>query len=118
MTDAIGIGFFQMDNLVRNRIPFCLFTIDVEFDALYKGQELEHIKRYEHCLNHASSTEVHHILETKKYRKIDPVLVVCQNGIQSRDLANQLGVLGYLNCYFVEGGFDQLRQSSREADRI
>jgi hypothetical protein len=115
MNDAIGIGHFQLDNLVRNRVPFCLFLMDVSLAEVYKGPELEHIKRYGVICDTTFSVESGiKILEERKYRTIDPVVVICGDGVLSHKWADQLSQKGFLNCYYVENGMSQLEASSRD----
>jgi len=115
MTEAIGIGFFQFDNLVKNRVPFCLFLMGVECSLLYKGQELDHIERYGLKTDLSFSAQsAKSELEAKKYRPMDPVVFVCSDGKLSKVVADELGAFGFMNCFFVEGGFRQLVNSSQE----
>jgi hypothetical protein len=115
MNDAIGIGYFQFDNLVRSRVPFCLFRFEVSLAGIYKGPELEHIDRYGiACERSFATTAGIRILEERRYRTIDPVLVICSDGVQSKKWADELSRKGYINCYFVEGGLAQLETSSRD----
>ncbi len=116
MTDAIGIGFFQFDNLVRNRIPFCLFLLSVDCAKIYKGPELEHILRYSLTSDLNFSAEAAQAeLQKRKFRPMDPVVIVCDDGLASKKVADSLGTLGFINCFFVEGGFAQLQQSIHES---
>lgn len=116
MTDAIGIGFFQFDNLVRNRIPFCLFLMSVDCSQIYKGPELEHIQRYGFATGKDLTSEnAHKELLNRKFRAMDPVVVLCDDGATSKQLADALGGLGFINSFFVEGGFVHLQHSIRES---
>lgn len=109
MDEAIGIGFFQFDNLIRNRVPFAFFNYNCDFSSIYSGQEATHVQRY--------SLSVENPIESIKainYRNIDPVLFICRDGSVSKDKANDLCKHGFINCYYVEGGFSQLLKSYQE----
>ena len=109
MNEAIGIGFFQFDNLIKNRIPCAIFNEGIDFSQLYGNQEIQHINRYSMDINSIESS-----LESLKYRKIDPVLFICPNGSSSEIKAQTLAKKGYINCYFLIGGFAAALESSRE----
>lgn len=115
MADAIGIGFFQVDNLVRNRVPMCLLSICANFESLYGGLELDHILRYsQSILDPENTKEVLRLLQERRVRSTDPILVVCSDGKRSQMLASLLGSHDFANCYYVVGGFEQLLVSARE----
>jgi rhodanese-related sulfurtransferase len=109
MSEAIGIGFFQFDNLVKNKVPCVYFVFDCKIETICNQQELEHIRRYQ--LNHLQPFEE---LEEKKYRKIDPILCLCEDGLKSKSLADELSLQGFINAYFVEGGLVKLLQDQKQ----
>jgi rhodanese-related sulfurtransferase len=115
MSDAIGIGFFQVDNLIRNRVPLNLFLMDVSLEGIFVGPELGHIQRYGSELRpDVQLDSVHNLIKARQSRLMDPVLVICKDGRESKKIADQLGAHGYINCYFVEGGLSHLQQSFHE----
>lgn len=115
MGDAIGIGYFQFDNLVRNRVPFCLFSCAIDFSAMYKGQEMAHIRQHLQLIEGEQGIlQITKSLAEMNFRKIDPLIIICASGERSQGLAEELCQEGYLNCYFVEGGYSQLLRSSQQ----
>jgi rhodanese-related sulfurtransferase len=105
----MGIGFFQFDNLVRNRVPFALACDGIDFSALYSGVELEHLMRYVLPLDAGPDIlEIILRLQARRYQAQDPVVCLCLKGDKSKEWANQLESRGFTNCYFVEGGFEVL----------
>ena len=110
MSQAIGIGYFQFDNLIRNRIPVLITSLDVSVQDLYQSLEREHIQRHLFALAKEPSLQDLLVgITDRKLRLIDAVLVICKNGQHSQSLADQLGARGYINTYFVQGGFESLQ---------
>ena len=116
MNEAMGIGFFQFDNLVRNRVPFALVLEQLDFSSMFQGQDLDHIKKYGMIFDvKASVPEIVLKLQSRHYQAHDPVILICAKGDQSKVWAAQLAAMGFKNCYFVEGGFAALQVGFHES---
>lgn len=109
---SLPIGFFQFDNLVRNRVPFYFISTGISFDEVYSGPELEHLKRYRTEVTFEVS-EILKDLEQKNLPKHHAVLVLCEDGKRSKSLADQLGEAGYSNCFYVLDGWAGIKAEAR-----
>lgn len=113
MADAIKIGFFQFDNLVRNRVPFHLISIHCDFEKFYKSVDLTHIQNYEIQLNFDPSLDqVLEIFEKKHIRQETPMVFVCGDGKLSKRWSEVMSDLGYTNVYFLENGVQAFSSKS------
>lgn len=101
------ISFFQFDNLIRNRIPFLLLNLTEETPRLYSQALYQ--KHLEAMENKTNKTQALALLSQKSYPKHEAILVLCQNGNQSCELATSLEKDGYLNVFFVKGGLETLK---------
>lgn len=99
------IGWFQFENLVKNRIPFLLINLGVDFTGLYQGFYQSHLESQMMTSNEKSA------LNDVKERKIPAhhaILVVCQDGSQSALVIDQLESAGYLNVFYAKAGLTGL----------
>lgn len=125
------IGHFQFENLIQNRIPFLL---------LHFGQDLKEIFQPHHlALAQATRIDVREKLKPspalKKfifrqefessslqgliselqgqgYSKDHAVVVLCEKGDSSESLVKAFLESGFQNCFYVLGGFEQLKQEA------
>jgi rhodanese-related sulfurtransferase len=101
------IGFFQFDNLIRNRIPFVILNLGVELKGLYK------IPLYQNHMENLSisATKATAVaeLEKKNLPKHEAVLVVCPTGVDSSQVVDDLEKAGYTNVFFIKNGFESLK---------
>lgn len=105
----IGIGLFQLKNLLKNEIPFTyLFVGDeeqlksVELDVLKLAVAVQENSVIEHISQRASD-------------KLSPILITCQTGTISMRVAEKLTQLSYRNVYIVDGGVDQLKTEHEDS---
>ncbi len=108
---SLPIGFFQFENLVRNRVPFYFVSTPVSFEEVYSGQELAHLKRYLAEVGF-DMTSIVKDLEQKNLPKHHAILVMCADGKQSEPIADQLGEAGYSNCFYVLDGWAGVKAES------
>lgn len=109
---SLPIGFFQFDNLVRNRVPFYFVSTGVSFEEVYSGPELEHLKRYL-AESPFEASSILNDLEKKILPKHHAVLVLCENGIESKKMADQLGEAGFSNCFYVLDGWAGIKAEAK-----
>ena len=115
MVEAMGIGFFQFDNLVRNRVPFALVNLGLGLDEIYAGVELKHIQQFSLPLELPIGVlDIIVKLQARHYQAQDPVICLCENGQKSKFWADELEKRGFRNCYYVEGGSEGLLKEFRE----
>jgi rhodanese-related sulfurtransferase len=98
---ANEIGFFQLNNLIKNRIPFSLVTIEVNLTEHYSGIEKNHIEQNQIAFENASFNS----------ESIDKAIVfICMDGQKSYQAAAELESKGFKNVFMVTGGLQQLLQ--------
>jgi rhodanese-related sulfurtransferase len=108
MSQALPIGFFQFDNLVRGRVPFLLLRPEMDVESAYGVMERMHLRNFSLVIDKLELPQAESALAERKARKEDPVVVLDQTGDQSKKLANALAEAGHLNVYFVLGGWEEI----------
>ena len=101
------IGWFQFENLVKNRVPFLLLNLGVDLSGLFQGLEQKHVRSLE------IQTTATRALEDLKKRSQDfkyAVIVLCPKGDESAPLVHAVEAAGYLNVYSIHGGLQGLIQ--------
>lgn len=104
-SSPLSLGFFQFDNLVRNKIPFLLLTAKIDLDPYFGVLERLHLKNYSVLLEEFSVPEAVSALSEKQAGKEHPLVILCEDGKKSELLARSLASQNYLNVYFFSGGF-------------
>jgi rhodanese-related sulfurtransferase len=101
-----SIGFFQFDNLIKNRIPFILINLTEKPVQIY-SQSLyqQHLTQVEVI---TTSAQVLPSLNLRQHPKHEALLVICHDGSASPGIAQELEQSGYLNVFYVEGGLNTL----------
>ncbi len=108
MNQALPLGFFQFDNLVKGRVPFFLLRPDMDVESVYGVMEKMHLRNFSLILEKLELPHAQTALDERKARKEDPVVVLDQTGEQAKKLAQSLADAGYLNIYFVLGGWQEI----------
>lgn len=108
---AQSIGYFQFDNLVKGRVGFVFLNFGVETHAVYPHifkmhLESRQLQLPQGDLKTASMEDI--LLAMNHYPKEIAVIVLCQNGVKSAEVAQALEDAGYMNTYFIKGGWDQV----------
>lgn len=100
------IGYFQLDNLVRNRVPFFLLNLDADFSHFYS--ELIYQRHLEAQLVATTAARLWADLEARGIEKASAIVVVCTSGKASLQIYNALEKKGFSNVFWVSGGFQSL----------
>jgi rhodanese-related sulfurtransferase len=106
------ISFFQLDNLIRNRVPFTLLNLGPSLLDLYTSIFKMHLEISETLTNEIS---VFQVLEEKKVPKDAALVLICEDGKTSAKLLSQLEKKSYTNVYVINGGYQQLMTERSEA---
>lgn len=110
MSHMVGqIGYFQLSNLVRNKVPFSLLALD--FDPAFEEASVQVKADLQKLVNLASRTTVGALkghLQEKGVRPEHPIVLVCQQGADSAEASEQLIAAGFLNVFYVRGGWAAL----------
>ena len=99
------ISFYQLDNLVVNRVPFMFYNMGPSIKSWYENVSRLHLETYEKLLPH---NEVTADLIQNKIPLNYAIVLVCENGQNSSQLADHLAAMSYTNVYVVDGGYQQM----------
>lgn len=100
---------FQFDNLVKGRIPFAFFNLDVDISTAYAHVYKYHLESLRLSIpEDLSADPLFEFLKKQKFPSDFAMVVVCQTGQRSRDLALLLESGGYKNVFYIEGGWVRL----------
>ena len=92
-----SIGFFQIENLINNKVAFLFFNLSESFT--FKDKESAHIYQMAERVSQATVKD-----RLAKEDRSVPVVLICRNGFQSRRLTEQLREEGFINVFFLDGG--------------
>jgi rhodanese-related sulfurtransferase len=113
MNKALALGFFQFDNLLRNRVPFALLKSQFDLESAFGVMEKMHLRTHSMPLAQLNLESAEAALKERGTRKEDPVVIICETGEDSQRLAQALADQDYLNVYYVLGGWKGLQDEMR-----
>lgn len=93
------IGLFQLENLFLTPNRYLFFDLRVEITPSKPA-----IDNYLTKAKPIDAQKLHAHLKEQNTPKEFPVLVVCENGETSAEVARELEAAGYGNIYVVTGG--------------
>lgn len=102
------IGFFQLANLARNKVPFSLFAIDLSMT----GDLLSELQQIISKAHPVSRGQILERLKDLQIQSNHPIVLLCGNGDTSVAVAATLEVNGFINVYCVRGGWRELLKES------
>ncbi|MBX2988481.1 MAG: rhodanese-like domain-containing protein [Bdellovibrionaceae bacterium] len=100
------IGFFQFENLVRNRVSFLLLNLGADTKGLFQGFYQNHLEAQ--TLASTPATAVQDV-RARGVPADQAILILCDSGRESGALVDALENAGYTNVYYVSGGVSALR---------
>jgi rhodanese-related sulfurtransferase len=106
------IGFFQLDNLIQNRVPFILLNLGPSLVPLYTSIYKMHVQNHEILTDEVQTLKA---LEEMKAPRDAALVVICENGEKSSRLLMDLEKKGYSNVYLMDGGYQQLMTERSQA---
>lgn len=109
MSDFFEIGFFQLENLILNQVRFFFFDVRLE-KSVVKDEPLKSMLQSAIPLE---ASEVEGYLKEKLEEKSAPIVVMCEDGEISSQLAEDLNGKGYINVNVIEQGFRGLVDDSQ-----
>ena len=103
--EDFSLEVFQLENLINNQISFLFFNFSSDFslEGSYASTLLQ------------SSQPINEMVLQEKVREIDkskPIILICENGAQSRKWSDFLRKEGFINAFFVKGGIVALDKTS------
>lgn len=99
------LGFFQFDNLVKNRVQFMFIDLGVDIKDWYKGMLASHL---ENSTVRCQESEVLAQVQAKQVPKHFPIVILCADGKESTRAACTLEEAGYTSVFAVQGGLKTL----------
>lgn len=97
------IGYFQLDNLLQNRIPMLLVSLDpVDLNSWYNSLVNLHLKN---ITLECSENNAIDLIQEKKLASSHAIIVIDRDASKSPDIVKKLEALGYINAFFVQGGW-------------
>lgn len=111
MESTNQIGFYQLENLVLQRVNFTLMDLTIQYDVL---ESFNHLNSYYlsflKALIQKSTIQDYKTNEVfKDLPKESPVVFVCDSGADSKLIANKLETDKYLNVFYLNGGVAGLK---------
>lgn len=107
---AQSIGFFQFDNLVRGRVGFVFVNLGIDTNPIYPHVFKMHLEQKLLQLPEgdlATATDEQILAAVNEHPKESAVIVLDQNGVRSEKIASALEALGFINVFYVKGGWEQ-----------
>ena len=99
------IGFFQLDNLVKNRVPFHLLNMGTDISSWFISIYKDHFLKNQILVQ---PDELMQTLESKKLASDAAIILLCNEGSTSLEIYRELEKKGYTNVYVVDGGYQQM----------
>jgi rhodanese-related sulfurtransferase len=98
----LEIDLFQLQNIVQNQVPYLLFGVGPKNPmGIVKTGLLNRLEHYE-------GPDLAAELESRNVEKDFPIIVVCENGETSLDVARKVEQRGFRNVYVLNGGWSRL----------
>lgn len=99
------VGYYQLNNLIENRVPFIFFNYGTDVSPWYTSIQKLHVEAWQVLL---TENETQQELDNRKIPKDFAILLLCQDGKQSARIAGDLEKKGYTNVYLIDGGYQQM----------
>lgn len=99
------IGYYQLNNLIENRVPFLFFNYGTDLTPWYQSIQKLHVEAWQVMLTESQTQSE---LDSRKIPKDFAILLLCQDGKQSARIAADLEKKGYTNVYLIDGGYQQM----------
>lgn len=98
-----SIEVFQLENLINNNLSFLFFNLSSHFSVKDSNDFTSSVLKLS-----KAGTEQEIQKQLEQTDKSKPVVLICEKGDQSRDLALRLQKKGFINTFFVKGGIVSL----------
>jgi rhodanese-related sulfurtransferase len=106
------IGFFQLENLIHNRVPFILLNLGPSLVPLYTSIYKMHVENHEILTDENQALKV---LEEMKVPLDAALVVICEDGEKSSRVLAQLEKKAYSNVFLMDGGYQQMMTERSKA---
>ena len=99
--EDFSIELFQLENLINNQVSFLFFNLSSHISS--EENDISSVLKLSRA---GTEQEIQKQLEQTDKSK--PVVLICEKGDQSHDLALRLQKKGFINTFFVKGGIVSL----------
>lgn len=106
------IGYFQLENLIQNRVPFILLNLGPSLVPLYISVFKMHLENHEILTDESLAIKT---LEEMKAPLDAALVLICEDGLKSSRLLIELEKKSYSNVYLMDGGYQQLMTERSKA---
>lgn len=104
------LGFFQFDNLLKSRVQFFVFSIEDLLQLGYIRMEKMHLERIAQIIPaQIDVSGLKALFEAQGLDKNAPILLVDRAGEASQKWAEALESDGYINLFWMVGGYKDLK---------
>ena len=103
------LSFFQLDNLLKQRVAFFMFSW-VDLSVLnYAAMEKRHLEQIMIPMPAGSGmSDLQKQFTEKAIQKNAPIILIDEDGIETRELALTLEEQGYINVFWILDGLKGL----------
>ncbi len=108
-TNYFSVSWFQIENLLINRIYFLFIDMSLNEGPGELPPELRELRRV------IPAERVVEEVQTLISSPDQPVILLCEDGKRSGPVAETLGALGLTNVFIVSGGAQDLINEYRSA---
>lgn len=106
------IGYYQLENLVMQRVNFTLMDLTKDYDIL---EQFKHLSPYYHNFLKAQihksdfgAFRTHEVFAG--LTKESPIIFICDKGQESKKIADQLEKEKFINVFYLAGGAEDLKK--------
>lgn len=103
------LGAFQLDNLMRARVPFVLVRTNMDIEGVFGVMEKMHLRNVSIVLEKLDAIELLPKFTERNLTKNDPIVILDHEESPAKALAENLATLGYTNVFYVGGGWNKMR---------
>lgn len=105
--ELAGLGAFQFENLVKNRIPFLLLNFGVELKGLFPSFHESHLLQQSQLVEKENYQKT---LRELGLSKDQALVLLCADGKVSTQVFAELSEQGFFNVYWIRDGFEALKK--------
>ena len=101
--DFNSIGYFQFQNLIQSKVPMILLILDeIDLKPWYNSLIQMHLENISVTCHASAALKV---IDDKNLPKHYAIVVLDLKGKESPKVAQGLEKAGFINAYYVRGGF-------------
>ncbi len=114
MSEELGyIGYFQLDNLIRSRVPFLLLNLGTDIRSWYSSVSGLHLENHSVlCQNWA---DVEREINERSLPLHYAFVALSEDGLQAEKLAREMQDKGFANVYVIQGGLQKMLREKKES---